>query len=144
MLKEAEELIESMLMIPDVATWGALLGACTKHGDHDRSERIGRKLIELEPDHDGFHVLLSDICASKDGVVHEFLAGDKKHLRIKEIDATLDEIAKRLKKEGYAADTDENWKYYNQEMKNSSRAVGQKDQLGVRETHLNEMIRACF
>ncbi|KAM1198873.1 hypothetical protein EV2_010539 [Malus domestica] len=42
-----------------------------------------------------------------DGVVHEFLAGDKKHLRIKEIDATLDEIAKRLKKEGYAADTDE-------------------------------------
>ncbi|CAN6715223.1 unnamed protein product [Malus baccata var. baccata] len=42
-----------------------------------------------------------------DGVVHEFLAGDKKHPRIKEIDATLDEIAKRLKKEGYAANTDE-------------------------------------
>ncbi|KAM1038606.1 hypothetical protein FF1_033268 [Malus domestica] len=136
MLKEAEELIESMPMMPDVATWGALLGACKKHGDHDRGERIGRKLIELEPDHDGFHVLLSNICASKgnwddvheirgtmmqhgvvktpgcsmieaDGVVHEFLAGDKKHPRIKEIDAMLDEIAKRLKKEGYAPDTNE-------------------------------------
>ncbi|XP_018498716.2 pentatricopeptide repeat-containing protein At3g62890-like [Pyrus x bretschneideri] len=136
MLKEAEELIESMPMMPDVATWGALIGACKKHGDHDRGERIGRKLIELEPDHDGFHVLLSNICASKgnwddvheirgimmqngvvktpgcsmieaDGVVHEFLAGDKKHPRIKEIDAMLDEIAKRLKKEGYAPDTNE-------------------------------------
>ncbi|KAM2625749.1 hypothetical protein TB1_032570 [Malus domestica] len=136
MLKEAEELIESMPMMPDVATWGALLGACKKHGDHDRGERIGRKLIELEPDHDGFHVLLSNICASKgnwddvheirgtmmqhgvvktpgcsmieaDGVVHEFLAGDKKHPRIKEIDSMLDEIAKRLKKEGYAPDTNE-------------------------------------
>ncbi|CAN6724502.1 unnamed protein product [Malus baccata var. baccata] len=136
MLKEAEELLESMPMMPDVATWGALLGACKKHGDHDRGERIGRKLIELEPDHDGFHVLLSNICASKgnwddvheirgimmqhgvvktpgcsmieaDGVVHEFLAGDKKHPRIKETDAMLDEIAKRLKKEGYAPDTNE-------------------------------------
>ncbi|QCE15619.1 structure-specific endonuclease subunit SLX1 [Vigna unguiculata] len=38
-LKEAEELIESMPMAPDVATWGALLGACRKHHDHEMGER---------------------------------------------------------------------------------------------------------
>lgn len=65
LLKEAEELIQSMPMAPDVATWGALLGACKKHGDAEIGERVGRKLIELQPDHDGFHVLLSNIYALK-------------------------------------------------------------------------------
>ncbi|RZC48713.1 hypothetical protein C5167_017145 [Papaver somniferum] len=45
-LEEAEELIEDMPMEPDVATWGALLGACEKHGNTDMGERIGTKLIE--------------------------------------------------------------------------------------------------
>ncbi|KAJ9550259.1 hypothetical protein OSB04_014304 [Centaurea solstitialis] len=104
LLEEAEQLIDSMPMAPDVATWGALLGACKKHGANEMGERVGRKLIELQPDHDGFHVLLSNIYASKgswddvaeirgtmiqqgvvkmpgcsimeaNGVVHEFLAG---------------------------------------------------------------------
>lgn len=136
MLKEAEELIKSMPMAPDVATWGALLGACKKHGNHDMGERIGRRLIELQPDHDGFHVLLSNICASRgnwddvleirgtmvqhgvvktpgcsmieaNGIVHEFLAGDKTHPLINEIEEKLDEIATKLKMEGYAPDTNE-------------------------------------
>lgn len=134
LLKEAEELIGSMPMAPDVATWGALLGACKKHGNHDIGERIGRRLIELQPDHDGFHVLLSNICASRgnwndvlevrgtmmqrgvvktpgcsmieaNGVVHEFLAGDKTHPMINEIEEKLNEMAKRLKMEGYAPET---------------------------------------
>ncbi|KAL8489255.1 hypothetical protein ACS0TY_025239 [Phlomoides rotata] len=46
LLKEAEELIYTMHMAPDVATWGALLGACKKHGNKEIEERIGRKLIE--------------------------------------------------------------------------------------------------
>lgn len=134
MLKEAEKLIESMPMPPDVATWGALLGACKKHGDHKMGERVGRKLVELQPDHDGFHVLLSNIHASKgnwddvlevrgmmarrgvvkipgcsmieaNGIIHEFLAGDRTHPQINEIDNMLDEMAKKLKLEGYAPDT---------------------------------------
>ena len=36
-----------------------------KHGDNEMGERIGRKLIELQPDHDGFHVLYYLIYASK-------------------------------------------------------------------------------
>ncbi|XP_010245327.1 PREDICTED: pentatricopeptide repeat-containing protein At3g62890-like [Nelumbo nucifera] len=134
LLKEAEDLIQSMPMLPDIATWGALLGACGKYGDTEMGERVGRRLIELQPDHDGFHVLLSNMYASKgkwndvieirgmmkqhgvvkipgcslieaNGVVHEFLAGDKAHPRIKEIDRMLEEMAKRLKMEGYAPET---------------------------------------
>ena len=136
MLKEAEEILESMPMAPDVATWGALLGACKKHGENEMGERVGRKLIELQPDHDGFHVLLSNIYASNghwddvlqvrgtmiqhrvvktpgcsiieaNGVVHEFLAGDKTHPLINEIEDKLDEMNKKLKMEGYVPDTNE-------------------------------------
>ncbi|KAF7825419.1 pentatricopeptide repeat-containing protein [Senna tora] len=136
MLKEAEELIESMPVAPDVATWGALLGACKKYGDNEMGERVGRKLIQLQPDHDGFHVLLSNIYASKgnwkdvleirgkmmqhgvvktpgcsmieaNGIVHEFLAGDKTHPQINDIEHMLDVVATKLKVEGYAPDTNE-------------------------------------
>ncbi|XP_057493881.1 pentatricopeptide repeat-containing protein At3g62890-like [Actinidia eriantha] len=136
MLKDAEKLIDSMPMPPDAATWGALLGACKKHGDNEMGERVGRKLIEIQPDHDGFHVILSNIYASKgnwndvleirgmmmkqsvvktpgcsmieaNGVVHEFLAGDKIHPSMNEIEKMLDEIAKRLKTLGYAPHTNE-------------------------------------
>ncbi|KAI3448465.1 hypothetical protein Pfo_005130 [Paulownia fortunei] len=34
-LKEAAELIGTMPMTPDVASWSTLLGACNKHGDKD-------------------------------------------------------------------------------------------------------------
>ncbi|XP_022983674.1 pentatricopeptide repeat-containing protein At1g08070, chloroplastic-like [Cucurbita maxima] len=135
-LQEAEELLNRMPMTPDVATWGALLGACKKHGDSELGRRVGRKLIELQPDHDGFHVLLSNICASKgkwddvleirgmmtkhrvlktpgcsmieaNGVVHEFLAGDKTHPDMDAIEDMLGQMAMKLKLEGYTPDTNE-------------------------------------
>ncbi|KAL6901978.1 hypothetical protein ACP4OV_004854 [Aristida adscensionis] len=64
-VKEAEDLIENMPMSPDVPAWGALLGACWKHGDSEVGERIGRKLVELDPHHDGFQTMLSNIYASE-------------------------------------------------------------------------------
>ncbi|WCJ43080.1 Pentatricopeptide repeat (PPR) superfamily protein [Euphorbia peplus] len=135
LLREAEELIATMPMVPDVSTWGALLGACRKHGDSEMGERIGRKLIELQPDHEGFNVLLSNIYASRgnwdgvlqirgmmtqngviktpgcsmieaNGITHEFLAGDKTHPQINAIESMLDEMSKKLKMEGYAPETD--------------------------------------
>lgn len=135
-LKEAEEVIDAMPMAADVATWGALLGACKKHGDQEMGGKIGRKLIELQPEHDGFHVLLSNIYASKgnwenveeireimvkqgvvktpgcsiieaNGVVHEFTAGDRSHPEMKEIEAKLEEMVRRLKTLGYTPGTDE-------------------------------------
>ncbi|KAJ0788656.1 putative tetratricopeptide-like helical domain superfamily, DYW domain-containing protein [Helianthus annuus] len=136
LLKEAEELIDSMPMAPDVATWGALLSACKKHGANEMGERVGLKLIELQPDHDGFHVLLSNIYASKgswehvaeirgtmienrvvktpgcsiieaNGIVHEFVAGDTGHPQIHEIEEMLDKITERVKLIGYCPDTNE-------------------------------------
>lgn len=133
MLKEAEELIDGMPMAPDVSTWGALLGACKKYGHTEMGERLGRKLIELQPDHEGFNILLSNIYASKGnwddvleirgvmmqhgvvktpgcsmieahGTVHEFFAGDSRHPQIKEIEDMLDEMVKKLKMAGYAPD----------------------------------------
>ncbi|KAL4573194.1 hypothetical protein LXL04_019992 [Taraxacum kok-saghyz] len=136
LLEEAEKVIDSMPMAPDVATWGALLGACEKHCASEMGMRVGLKLIQLQPDHDGFHVLLSNIYASKgswdyvseirglmsqqgvakkpgcsvieaNGVVHEFLAGDKTHPRICEILETLDIISGRGKMVGYSLDANE-------------------------------------
>ncbi|KAL6570207.1 hypothetical protein OROMI_014721 [Orobanche minor] len=136
LLKEAEELIDTMPMAPDVATWGALLGACKKHGDKEMGERIGRKLVELEPEHDGFHVLLSNIYASKgnwenvmeirgtmtrhgvvktpgcsiieaNGLLHEFRAGDTAHPEMEEIEGMLEEMSRRLKRIGYTPGTSE-------------------------------------
>ncbi|WOK96073.1 hypothetical protein Cni_G04780 [Canna indica] len=133
LLKEAEEFMESMPMTPDVATWGALLGACKKHGATEIGEQVGKKLIELEPQHDGFHVLLANIYAStgrwddvmklrgtmrkrgvmkipgcsmieSNGVVHEFLAGDRTHPQMEKIDKMIEEMTWRLKTEGYQPD----------------------------------------
>ncbi|KAJ6397316.1 hypothetical protein OIU77_018346 [Salix suchowensis] len=117
-----------------VSTWNALILGLAMNGE--TGERIGRKLVELHPDHDGFNVLLSNIYASKGnwvdvlevrgmmrqhgvvktpgcsmieahGRVHEFLAGDKTHPQNEDIEHMLDEMAKKLKLEGYAPDTRE-------------------------------------
>lgn len=148
-LKEAEELIQTMPVAPDVSTWGALLGACKKHGDNEMGERVGRKLIELRPDHDGFHVLLSNMYASRgnwddvieirgmmtengvvktpgcsmieaNGIVHEFLAGDRTHPQIHDIEKKLEEMGKRLKIEGYAPDMNEVFLEIDEEEKETS------------------------
>ncbi|XP_006649982.1 pentatricopeptide repeat-containing protein At1g05750, chloroplastic-like [Oryza brachyantha] len=64
-VREAEDLIKSMPMSPDVPAWGALLGSCWKHGDSEVGERVGRELVNLDPHHDGFHTMLSNIYASE-------------------------------------------------------------------------------
>ncbi|KAF3771689.1 Pentatricopeptide repeat-containing protein [Nymphaea thermarum] len=133
-LKEAEDLISSMPMTPDIATWGALLGACKIHRNLDIGVRTAIQLLSLDPCHDGAHVLLSNIYALRgswdnvnqvrstmkrlrvlkepgcswietDGVVHQFVAGDRAHPQSEEIERMLNEMAKRLRAEGYEPDT---------------------------------------
>ncbi|CAH8345850.1 unnamed protein product [Eruca vesicaria subsp. sativa] len=129
-VKKAYEYITKMSMQPNVVIWRTLLGACTVHGDSELAELARNKILQLEPNHSGDYVLLSNMYASEqrwsdvqkirmkmleDGVrkvpghslvevgirVHEFLMGDKSHPQSELIYAKLKEMSDRLRLEGY-------------------------------------------
>lgn len=68
-LAEAEEVISSMPMEPNAAVWEALLGACRKHGEVEFGERLGKILLEMEPQNSGRYALLSNIYAKEDAMM---------------------------------------------------------------------------
>ncbi|KAK8923987.1 Pentatricopeptide repeat-containing protein [Platanthera zijinensis] len=134
-LQEALELIESMPFAPNVVQWGSLLWACQSHENVELGELAAKRLLQIDPGHDGAYVLLSNIYAKAkmwesvgdvrsmmkckaiskekgcswiemDGEVHEFLAGDEFHSRSSEIYKKLDELVKALEVEGYSPDTE--------------------------------------
>ena len=63
LIEEAERLIRSMPMKPDVFVWGALLGGCQIHGHVEIGEMAANRLIEMEPLNHAFYVNLCDIYA---------------------------------------------------------------------------------
>eukprot|EP00268_Persea_americana_P035836 TRINITY_DN35339_c1_g1_i4.p1 TRINITY_DN35339_c1_g1~~TRINITY_DN35339_c1_g1_i4.p1 ORF type:complete len:647 (+),score=132.64 TRINITY_DN35339_c1_g1_i4:121-2061(+) len=130
LLEEAEGFITSMPIKPDNIIWGALLGACRIHNNAEMARRIGNSLIES----DHGYVLLSNIYAEAskrddaeevrktmkrrrikrvpgsssievNGIVHEFVAGDRSHQKADEIYMAWEEIVKEIRKVGYAEDT---------------------------------------
>ncbi|XP_043709986.1 pentatricopeptide repeat-containing protein At5g66520 [Telopea speciosissima] len=134
MLKEAEELVMTMPMKPNAAIWGALLKACHIHRNFELGKQIGKILLEVDPGHSGRYIHLANIFAttgewdqavkvrrlmkdrgvmklpgcssvSLNGVVHEFLAGDRSHSQAKEIYLMWSRIAERLRQEGYVTAT---------------------------------------
>lgn len=144
--EEAEILMKNMEMEPDGAIWGSLLSACRAHGRVELGEYVAERLFQLEPENPGAFVLLSNIYAGAgrwddvarvrtrlndkgmkkvpgctsieiDGVVHEFLVGDKLHPECEKIYRMLDEVDKLLEENGFVPDTsevlydmDEEWK----------------------------------
>lgn len=133
-LMEALELVESMPMAPNVVVWGSLMAACQIHGEFELGEFAAKRLLEIEPDHDGAHVFLSNIYAKErqwesvgavrqrmkdkgiskergssviemDNEIHTFLTADKTHKRTDEIYAKLDEVVGKVKRMGYAPNT---------------------------------------
>lgn len=135
LLDEAHQLIRNMPMEANAIVWGALLGACRIHRDSQLAELVLKQLIELEPWNSGNYVLLSNIYSANlkwdeaakvrlsmnekriqkppgcswievDGIVHEFLVGDKYHPLSEKIYAKLDELTKKMKVAGYVPTTD--------------------------------------
>ncbi|KAB2622541.1 pentatricopeptide repeat-containing protein [Pyrus ussuriensis x Pyrus communis] len=63
-LDKAVELIRSMPMQPQAGVWGALLLACSLHNNVELGETAARNCFKLEPDKNGYYVLLANIYAS--------------------------------------------------------------------------------
>ncbi|OVA12548.1 Pentatricopeptide repeat [Macleaya cordata] len=130
-LNEAQEVIRSMPIAPDMVIWGALLGGCRLHKDVELAERV---VLEMEAHGSGDYVLLSNLYASVgrwrdvekvrkimkdkgikktpgcssmevDNMIHEFKSGDKSHPRYTEICEKLEEVGKKMGGDGYLAET---------------------------------------
>ncbi|OWM64314.1 pentatricopeptide repeat-containing protein At3g03580 [Punica granatum] len=63
-LVEAENFIHSMPLKPDVSIWGALLSACRANSGIGLAERISKRIIELDSENTGYHVLVSNVYAA--------------------------------------------------------------------------------
>ncbi|PNY07046.1 pentatricopeptide repeat-containing protein chloroplastic-like [Trifolium pratense] len=134
-LQEAYDLVRSMKIEPDPMIWGALLWACRLHNNISLGEEIAEFLLSNDLASSGTYVLLSNIYAAsgnwvgaakvralmKDsGVekepgcstievnnrIHEFIAGDLKHSKSKDIYLMLEEMNSWLKGNGYTPKTD--------------------------------------
>ncbi|KAL5712406.1 hypothetical protein ACHQM5_014585 [Ranunculus cassubicifolius] len=113
-VSEAKHVIENMPMKPSGSIWGALLNVSKAHGNMELAETALKELLKIEPEKEGGYILLSNIYAAcgkwsssdkirkimdnqgikkaagcsflvVDGVIHEFLAADKRNLRSVEI-----------------------------------------------------------
>ncbi|XP_020598738.1 pentatricopeptide repeat-containing protein At3g63370, chloroplastic-like [Phalaenopsis equestris] len=134
-LDEAYEFIGEMPTKPTATVWCALLGACRVYSNYEHGKLAAEKLLEMEPENPGNHVLISNSFAAmgkwndvkelrstmrekglkKDPAcswievgskVHAFVASDKCHVDSLKIYTKLAEITQRLEKEeGYVADT---------------------------------------
>lgn len=125
-LEEAYRFVCQMPMEPTPSVLGALLNGCINHRVLDLAERVGKRLIELDPAHDGRYVGLSNVYAvvrrwgkarsTRDamesrgvrkspgysyvevcGVLHRFIAHDKAHPESDNIYLMLDVIGEQMK-----------------------------------------------
>lgn len=125
-VEDAFQFICQMPIEPTASMLGALLSGCMNHGKLELGELVGRKLIEIEPDHDGRYVGLSNVYAvfkrwdearnmreamerrrvkkfpgfsfvEVSGMLNRFIAHDKRHPKSEEIYAILIFVTKQIK-----------------------------------------------
>ncbi|XP_077220001.1 pentatricopeptide repeat-containing protein At3g62890-like isoform X2 [Tasmannia lanceolata] len=133
-LKDAYDFIERMPIEANLVIWGALLSACRIHENIEMGEIAGKRLLELDPDHAGRYILLSNMLADSNrwedaqrvrkqmeergiskpaglsyvelnGSLHHFSASDGSWRQDKKMDLMLEEMAKRLRSVGYVPNT---------------------------------------
>ncbi|KAL4181190.1 hypothetical protein AMTRI_Chr12g235970 [Amborella trichopoda] len=133
-LEEAYNLVKGMSIEPDPVIWGALLSACKLHGNVKLGKSISEFIVQSGNANSGTYVLLSNIYAAAgnweevarvrtlmresgivkepgcssievDNKIHEFVAGDLKHPKVKEIYDMMDKLNSLLKSEGYIPQT---------------------------------------
>ncbi|XP_048326552.2 putative pentatricopeptide repeat-containing protein At5g13230, mitochondrial [Ziziphus jujuba] len=129
-LDKAVKLIEEIPNEPSIMAWRALLGACVVHNNVELGRFSAERLLEMEPQDDATHVLLSNIYASarrwenvafvrknmkKKGVkkepglswieirgtVHFFTVGDTSHPDMKLINGMLEWLNMKIWEAGY-------------------------------------------
>ncbi|KAK1271696.1 Pentatricopeptide repeat-containing protein [Acorus gramineus] len=134
LLMEAKEFIRMMPIKADVVIWRSLLFACQMHNNVELAEYATSWILKLEPRKCGVHVLLSNVYASAsrwgdvkkvrkgmddhgigklpgctfieiNGIVHEFLAGDRSHPLVETIYNIILGMNKILLTEGYIPHT---------------------------------------
>lgn len=133
LLAEAHELAASAPTGPSPVVWRAYLAACRLHGATDRAAAAAGELLEMEPEHCGSYVLLSNAygsagrhgevsairsamrgrCVRKTpgcswielgAEVHAFVTGDRSHEASDGIYALLEALAGRLRECGNLPD----------------------------------------
>ena len=64
LVDRAYEFIKKMPIRPTISVWGALLGACRMYGKPELGIIAAQNLFELDPQHSGNHVVLSNMLAA--------------------------------------------------------------------------------
>lgn len=130
-LEKAYGFIMGMSIVPNACVWGALLSSCRIHGNIDLAEICAEKLIELDPQHSGYWILLKNIYAKAmrwndvtqlqaamkdrgikkcpgyswievgDNEIHRFLTGDQLHKQCDHIYEVLGGLTEQMIDEGY-------------------------------------------
>ncbi|KAK2983971.1 hypothetical protein RJ640_027296 [Escallonia rubra] len=132
-MKEAEELLNEMVVEPDATVWKALLAACRVHRNIELAERAAKALFELDPQDAIPYIMLSNIysaaCKWEDAArirrlmksrgvckepgrswiemnskVHTFMSEDRSHSSTDEIYSKIDEVIIVIKEAGYVPD----------------------------------------
>lgn len=140
-LKQVYEFIRGMPVVPNACVWSALLSSCRVHGNIGLAEIAAKKLIELDPQHSGYWMLLKNIYAKsmkwsdvsqlrtamrdngikkfpgyswievRDSEVHRFLSADKLHTQSNQIYEALGGLTEQLMDEGYEPKIDVDFTY---------------------------------
>ncbi|KAM3303210.1 pentatricopeptide repeat-containing protein, chloroplastic [Capsicum chacoense] len=132
-VEDALGVIKNMPVKPNKVILGSILAACRNLSDVRLAERLMHYIYELDPEGDSNHVLLSNIYAAVgswrgastvrkkmkglgiqkrpgissieiDGVLNEFVAGDRSHIHADQIYAMLEFLSGELRVSGYVVD----------------------------------------